>query len=52
MELESALRLIWRTERWLLPVEGAGHELIGKAKSVMRCRTVVEAFRAFTGSHP
>jgi predicted alpha/beta-hydrolase family hydrolase len=48
-ELESALRLIpSRTE--LLPVEGAGHELIGKRNRDALPPLVVKAFRAFTGS--
>jgi predicted alpha/beta-hydrolase family hydrolase len=50
-ELEAALQLIpARTE--LLPAEGAGHELIGKRNRDALPRLVVEAFRAFTGSHP
>jgi hypothetical protein len=37
-----------RTE--LLPVEGAGHELIGKRNRDALPRAVVEAFRSFTES--
>jgi hypothetical protein len=48
-ELEAALRLIpARTE--LLPVEGAGHELIGKRNRDTLPQLVVESFRAFTGA--
>lgn len=48
-ELEAALRLIpaW-TE--LLPVEGAGHELISKRNREALPQLVVESFRNFTGS--
>jgi hypothetical protein len=48
-ELETAVRLIpARTE--LLPVEGAGHELIGKRNRDALPRAVIEAFRSFTES--
>jgi predicted alpha/beta-hydrolase family hydrolase len=48
-ELEGALRLIpARTE--LLPVEGAGHELMSKRNHDRLPQLVVESFRAFTGS--
>jgi predicted alpha/beta-hydrolase family hydrolase len=48
-ELEAALRLIpARTE--LLPVEGAGHELIGKRNRDTLPQLVVESFRDFTGA--
>jgi hypothetical protein len=45
-EMEAALKLIpTRTE--LLPVTGAGHELMTKRNRDEVTRSVVEAFRAF-----
>ncbi len=50
-ELESALALIpARTQ--LLPVAGAGHELLGKASRDTMPRAVVEMFLAFAGVDP
>jgi predicted alpha/beta-hydrolase family hydrolase len=46
-EMESALKLIpARTE--LLPITGAGHELISKRNRDELSRVVVDAFREFT----
>jgi uncharacterized protein len=47
-ELESALRLI-PARTGLLPVESAGHELIGKRNQKELPQLVVERFRAFAG---
>ena len=47
VEMEAALKLIpARTE--LLPVAGAGHELLTKQNRDEVAQTVVEAFRLFT----
>jgi len=48
-ELQSALQLIPARTR-LLPVEGAGHELLSKRNQDQLPQTVVEAFLAFTAS--
>jgi hypothetical protein len=49
-EIEAALKLVpARTE--LLPVAGAGHELMKKGNRDGVAQTVVAAFRSFAGSH-